>query len=406
MLEQLLHDERLYAGNPDFDYMLGVVALRENANTIALHALERVVLQSPERAGAWIDLAIAHARLGETETAATLLEYVENTFEVPPALRQAIDRARQQLLTARITSGWHGEITLGKGWDSNANSGLGIDRLTLTLDGTPAEFLVAPEFQVHSDTFLQLGGRVRRSWDTALANAPGRLMITANARVKNYHSEKNFNIGDTGLLAVYQQPLLGGDAELSTGAQQIRLGGQTLLKIRHIQLAWGQRLNDFKPGTSCRAQAGPEYEVRSYSDRHYLDGNITWVGGQLICSFGGNDTALSFKAGTDRPQDTRPGGMARRAELTLVHRTTLWNRFATDLSLSAARSIDADGYSPVLEGNSRRRVDRYYANATVFWPVVRDMDGFASLEATRQMSNIAIFEQSGRVFMLGGRYRF
>ena len=237
-------------------------------------------------------------------------------------MRQAIDRARQQLLTARITSGWHGEITLGKGWDSNANSGLGIDRLTLTLDGTPAEFLVSPEFQVRSDTFLQLGGRVRRSWDTILGNTPGRLMITGNARAKNYHSEKNFNLGDTGLLAVYQQPLLGGDAELATGTQQIRLGGQTLLKIRHIQLAWGQRLTERKAGTSCRAQAGPEYELRSYSDRHYLDGSITWLGGQLICSSPGNDTALSFKTGIDEPEEIRPGGRARRSELTLVSATS------------------------------------------------------------------------------------
>lgn len=405
-LEQMLHDERIYAGNPDFDYMLGVVALRENANTIALHALERVVLQSPERAGAWIDLAIAHARLGETETASTLLEYVEHTFDVPPALRQAIDRARQQLLAARITGGWHGEITLVKGWDNNANSGLGIDRLALTLDGTQAEFLVSPEFQVRADTFLQLGGRIRRTWDTVMADTHGRFMVTGTARAKNYQNEKNFNIGDAGLLAAYQQPLLGGEAELVAGSQQIRLGGQTLLKIRHLQLNWGQRLAEFRSNTTCRAQGGPEYEVRSYSDRHYLDGNITWIGGQLVCSAPGNDTSLSLRMGVDEPNEIRPGGRARRSELSLVHRTALWNQFTADFSVSAARSSDAEGYSPVLDRNSRRHVDRYYANVSLYRPVAQDVDAFASLEATRQLSNIAIFDQSGRVFMLGARYRF
>lgn len=406
VLADLLRDERVYAGNPDFDYVLGVVALKAEANTIALHALERVVLQSPERAGAWVDLAIAHARLGETETAATLLDYVEQTFPVPPALRIAIDNARRQLLAMRVVGGWNGELSASIGSDSNANSGLGIDRLTLTLDGVPAEFLIAPEFRVRSDTFVQLGGRLRHAWDTTLAGAPGRFILTGTAKAKDYRNEKSFNLGDAAVQAVYQQPALVGEAELLLGTQQIRLGGETLVNIRRLQLAWGQRLAEFSPGSSCRFQAGPENELRSYPDRHYLDGSINWLGVQLICSATGNDMALTVRAGNDEPDGARPGGRTRRSELTLVHRTTLGQQVNGEFSLSAARSSDADGYSPVLEGNSRRRIDRYYASAAVYWPVSHGVEAVASLEATRQNSNIAIFNQNGRVLMLGARYRF
>ena len=406
VLADLLRDERVYAGNPDFDYVLGVVALKAEANTIALHALERVVLQSPERAGAWVDLAIAHARLGETETAATLLDYVEQTFPVPPALRTAIEIARRQLLAMRLAGGWHGEFSASIGADSNANSGLGIDRLTLILDGVPAEFLIAPEFRVRSDTFLQLGGRLRHSWDTTLTGAPGRFMLAGTARVKNYRNEKNFNLGDAAVQAVYQQPALGGEIEAAVATQQIRLGGETLVNIRRLQLAWGRRLAEFIPGANCRFQAGPENELRSYPDRHYLDGNIHWLGAQLICATAGGDTALSLRAGNDQPDGSRPGGKTRRSELTLVHRTGLWQQFSGEFSLSAARSNDADGYSPVLEGNSRRHIDRYYANAVVYWPLSNSVEALASLEVSRQNSNIAIFDQSGRGFMLGARYRF
>ncbi|MCX7170393.1 MAG: hypothetical protein NTY41_08900 [Proteobacteria bacterium] len=406
VLADMLRDERVYAGNPDFDYVLGVVALKAEANTIALHALERVVLQSPERAGAWVDLAIAHARLGETETAATLLDYVEQTFPVPPALRTALDNARRQLLAMRLAGGWHGEFSASIGHDSNANSGLGIDRLTLTLDGVPAEFLIAPEFRVRSDAFMQLGGRLRRAWDTTLAGAQGRFMLTGTAKAKDYRSEKNFNLGDATLQAVYQQPALGGEAEVSVGTQQIRLGGESLVNIRRLQLAWGRRLAELVPGVNCRLQAGPENELRSYPDRHYLDGGIHWLGLQLICATAGSDTALSLRAGNDDPDAARPGGKTSRSELTLVHRTGLWQQFSGEFSLSAARSNDADGYSPVLDGNSRRHIDRYYANAVVYWPVSYGVEALASLEVSRQDSNIAIFDQSGRVFMLGARYRF
>ena len=406
VLADLLRDERVYAGDPDFDYVLGVVALKAEANTIALHALERVVLQSPERAGAWVDLAIAHARLGEAETATTLLDYVEQTFPVPPALRTALDNARRQLLTMRLARGWHGEFSAGFGYDSNANSGLSIDRLTLTLDGVPAEFLISPEFRLRSDTFLQLGGRLRRAWDTAFAGSPGRLMLAATVKAKDYRNEKNFNLGDAGFQAVYQQPVLGGEAEVMLGTQQIRLGGDPLVNIRRLQLGWGRRLAEFSPSSSCRLQAGPENESRSYPDRHYLDGSINWLGLQLVCAATGSDTALSFRAGNDEPDTARPGGKTHRKELTLIHRTTLWQQLSGEFSMSASRSRDAEGYSPVLEGNSRRHIDRYYANATVFWPVSHGIEALASFEVTRQNSNIAIFDQSGRVFMLGARYRY
>jgi len=406
VLADLLRDERVYAGDPDFDYVLGVVALKAEANTIALHALERVVLQSPERAGAWVDLAIAHARLGETETAATLLDYVEETFPVPPGLRAALDNARRQLLTMRLARGWHGEFNAGFGFDSNANSGLNIDRLTLTLDGVPAEFLISPEFRLRSDTFLQLGGRLRRAWETGFAGSPGRFMLAATAKAKDYRNEKSFNLGDAAFQAVYQQQLLGGEAEVMLATQQIRLGGDPLVNIRRLQLGWGRQLAEFNQGTNCRLQAGPENESRTYPNRHYLDGNIGWLGLQLVCVAPGSDTALSFKAGSDKPDSARPGGKTHRKELTLMHRTVLWQQWSGEFSMSASRSRDADGYSPVLESNSRRHIDRYYANATVYWPVSHGVEALASFEVTRQNSNIAIFDQSGRIFMLGARYRY
>lgn len=406
LLADLLRDERLFAGDPDFDYVLGVVALKAEANTIALHALERVVLQSPERAGAWVDLAIAHARLGETETAAILLDYVEQTFPVPPALHAALERARRQLLAARLTGGWHGEFNASLGFDSNANSGLGIDRLTLTLDGVPAEFLIAPEFRVRADSFLQLNGRLRRAWDTVLGGVAGRFTLMGTARAKDYRNEKSFDLGDGGVLAIYQQGLLGGEAELSAGTQQIRLGGQALVNIQRLQLTWGHRLARLAPEFECRAQAGPENELRVYPSRRYLDGSIVWLNTQLVCSSAHSDTALTAKLGSDAPDQARPGGRTRRSELTLLHRTSLWGTLSGEFSFSAARSQDGEGYSPVLEGNSRRHIDRYYANATLFWPLGAGIDALASLELTRQNSNIAIFAQSGRVATLGARYRF
>jgi len=365
-----------------------------------------VVLQSPERAGAWIDLAIAHARLGETETAATLLDYVEASFPVPPALRAALERARRQLLAAKLARGWHGEMNASLGFDSNANSGLSIDRLTLTLDGAPAEFLISPDFHVRSDSFVHLGGRLRRTWDTSLGGTDGRFTLQGTLRAKDYRQEKDFDLADGGIMTIYQQAMAGGEGELAVGTQNIRLGGKPLVNISHVQLAWGYRLTPLDASSDCRAKAGPESELRSYPDRHYLDGSILWLAAQVSCASALGDTALSLKAGSDRPREGRPGGQTQRSELSLFHRARPWRQLSAEISLAASRSSDADGYSPVLDGDSRRRIDRLYANAAVSWPVSAGIEALASVEITRQRSNIAIFDQNGRVMMLGLRYRF
>lgn len=405
-LARLMKYERLYAGNPDFDYLLGIVALKANANTLALHALERVVLLRPERAGAWIDLAIAHARLGEIDTATTLLDHVEQSFAVPPALRTALDDARRQLLAERIAGGWHGNLWTILGFDSNANSGLSIDRLTLTPGGIPAVFEIAPEYRSRSDGFMQMGGTLHRSWDTNFAGSDGKLVLHLAGRLKTYGQEKDFDLADSGIFAGYQRPLFGGEGEWGASSQHIRMGGSPLLNVNLLQMSWGRPMTKDGRYADCYPKGALEKEYRNYPSRHYLDGEILWLGGQLTCSTGIGDFSLVLRAGADKPSDARPGGISQRKEMTLLHQQTLWGKLNAEFSLSLSVSEDAEGYSPMLDNYSHRHIDRRFGRVVIFWPLTAKVEGMAALEITRQKSNILLFDQNDDAISIGARYRF
>jgi tetratricopeptide (TPR) repeat protein len=110
-LDALLTDEQARAGDPDYDYLLGVAALEAGELQLALDALERVVLHRPTHAGAWLDLAVVHARLLDAASAEAILAHVEQTFDPPPALRAQILQARRLLAPDALQAATRGMAT-------------------------------------------------------------------------------------------------------------------------------------------------------------------------------------------------------------------------------------------------------------------------------------------------------
>jgi tetratricopeptide (TPR) repeat protein len=116
-----LQSER--AGDPEYDYLLGVSALELGRNTEAVFALERVLAVQPNSAPARAQIARAYFNLKETDTAKREFETVKSQ-EVPPSVRDTIDRyleaisrvAEAERLSARFF------LEFATGYDSNVNS--------------------------------------------------------------------------------------------------------------------------------------------------------------------------------------------------------------------------------------------------------------------------------------------
>jgi tetratricopeptide (TPR) repeat protein len=134
-----LQSER--AGDPQYDYLLGVAALDSGRNTEAVFALERVLAVQPNSAPARAQIARAYFNLKETDTAKREFETVTKQ-NVPPAVRATINRYLEAIDRVADTERFSARFFLefATGYDSNVNNaptisdfvvpGLGTLRLT------------------------------------------------------------------------------------------------------------------------------------------------------------------------------------------------------------------------------------------------------------------------------------
>lgn len=138
-----LADER--AGNPEFDYLLGIAALDAGHLTEAVFALERVLSVEPDNAAARAELARAHLNLGELEQAKYEFENVKRQ-DLPDSVERTIDDYLATIATESSRKRTIYDIFLqtGLGYDDNVNSATdssqvavpALGGLLLSLDGS------------------------------------------------------------------------------------------------------------------------------------------------------------------------------------------------------------------------------------------------------------------------------
>lgn len=128
--EILEPQEIVYAGQPDYDYLLGLSAVESARTGQATLALERVVNLKPDFAGARYELARAYYYLGDYDLARGHYEQV--LTESPPALlankiTSALNSIERRLWNS--SSFLSGHFKIGGGYDQNATNGPDTDTL-------------------------------------------------------------------------------------------------------------------------------------------------------------------------------------------------------------------------------------------------------------------------------------
>jgi len=143
-----LQSER--AGDPEYDYLLGVAALGIGHNTEAVFALERVLAVQPNSAPARAQIARAYFALKETDTAKREFENVKKQ-DVPPEVRTTIDRyldAIDRITDAeKFKARFYIEFTLG--YDSNVNSATQVESVAVPGIGYQTATLLPASRKLH-----------------------------------------------------------------------------------------------------------------------------------------------------------------------------------------------------------------------------------------------------------------
>lgn len=152
--ERLTAHESRYAGNPLFDYLLGVAALDSGNASEAIFSLQRALAVAPGFSGARLELARAWYDTGQHEMARPLFERVLE--EEPPApVRAVVVRYLVAIDAAppRPRARFQPYAELFAGHDSNANGS--------TADEQFMGFLLNPANVETSSPFIEAGAGFR-----------------------------------------------------------------------------------------------------------------------------------------------------------------------------------------------------------------------------------------------------
>jgi tetratricopeptide (TPR) repeat protein len=190
--ELLVALETQRAGDPEFDYLLGIAALDSGRATQAIFALERVLAVNPAHARARAEIARAYFLVGETAAAKREFESVKDQ-QVPPAVAATIDRFLDAINRLADTDRTHiaGYIEATVGRDTNVNSGPGVSQVAIPLFGGAFTTLNASGRKT-SDNFGSIAGgaSLRHPLTTDLA-----LLAGLNVSKRVNATQDTFDVG-------------------------------------------------------------------------------------------------------------------------------------------------------------------------------------------------------------------
>src|SRR4051812_7406103 len=151
----LLPQESARAGDPEFDYLLGVAALDSGNLERAVFALERVLAVQPNNHLARAEIARAYLAMGERDSARREFETVRRQ-PIPEDAKATIDRYLSAIAASDVTQ-VTGFVELGVGYDTNVNSATANSQIAVPVLGGTI-FDLDRNSKRRSDTFAALSG--------------------------------------------------------------------------------------------------------------------------------------------------------------------------------------------------------------------------------------------------------
>ncbi len=159
--ELLLPQEPNRAGDPEFDYLLGISALDAGDPERAIFALERVLALQPNNHVARAEIARAYLAVGEREAARREFQTVR-AQQIPEDAKATVDRFLSAIAAADVTQ-VRGYFEAGFGWDSNVNSATAQNQIAVPFfGGALFDFSTSTNRSDHFGSFAGGGSFTRK----------------------------------------------------------------------------------------------------------------------------------------------------------------------------------------------------------------------------------------------------
>ncbi len=213
------------AGDPAFDYQLGIAAIDTGRYGDAIIALQRVLAVQPNNAAARAELARAYALAGDIDTAREQFATVVDDPSLPDPVRQRFTGFVRQF-DKQIAGGGSdisGFVDASLGHDNNINSATELNSIVIPLFSFLGPGQLGAQAQAQSDEFFDLTAGI--SGVTAISRQD-RLFASALGNIRENFSSAAFDQAALTGTVGYAHSFASGDVvSLSGQVQQFWLGG-------------------------------------------------------------------------------------------------------------------------------------------------------------------------------------
>ncbi|MBT8143971.1 MAG: tetratricopeptide repeat protein [Gammaproteobacteria bacterium] len=276
------------AGDPSYDYLLGLALLETGDPGRASLALERAVEQDARFAGARLDLARAYYASGDYRAAQTELEALRG-LNPPPQAQQAIEEYLALIANRQRRLRMEYRLRTRVGYDSNANSAtaaedfLGFDLIERSRETASA--------------FAEYGGAV-----TMLKPLSTRLVLDTRLNLRQRNNPGASFVNSTaGDISVGLRHVKEGETRsLRLQSYRLNIDGDLNSRGTSLNASWERNLRRrLRGGVSLRygqTRFGDALKVKDV-DQLLLGTNVLWSYG----SAGRGTLGATLLAGTDDP---------------------------------------------------------------------------------------------------------
>ena len=388
------------AASPESDLTSGQRLNAYGQYAQATELLEAALLRSPDDLRIQLEYAIALAGSGSVITAQHLLLQLSNEAKLDSETRRQINYLIQKnKIRAYVSKLPKGSASIVVGHDDNLLSASNQGAFELTLPGGNLGVTPSADQLPKAGFFTRIGIQFDGTLQGDLFQIPAQPVHYGLFISQTHAADRLANRTHWGLLLEINHSLFPG-SYIKTSHQQMRAHAASA--YRQFLLAGGLTMGSTVWGHRCQTRLGADVQTRSYEQTKQLNGIYTGLQTHTSCQNTG--LQLTTRLGIDEAtQVSRPGGNQLQTAIKLAYNKQL---LTGSLRAQAEWSWqqDADGYSPLLNNNRARRLQRTtyrveyrgQVNNSLF-----DWQPYASVELQQQIANIPLFSLRKRVITFG-----
>lgn len=389
-----------YAGEPRFDYLLGLAALEAGKNTESVFAFERCLAVDPLNGLCRVQIARAYYRLGETENARNEFYTVRKSnppAEVMSATAQYLNMIMKQEEQLSRT-GWSGYAELQAGYDSNASTGINQSQVS----ALPEIFQSSYTGTSNGDGFgsISAGANMRRPVAEALV-AYGSLSLS-----QREHSEldtlDNQSVDLSGSLALSRGV---DNYQFRLNAQNYSVDGEEYRYTYGGTVQWQHAF-----GSGLFANSYLQYLQFTYPDqdardsvRPTLGGAVSWALDMMMSPV---VYASAYVAREEYDEESSNisnqgiGGLRLGGQLSVLDRVQL------QFNASVERRKSGDDFNLIGTGLLERVENQYDTSLAVQWQPIKNAFIKPQVGYTRNDSTVVTYDYDRLQSSVSFRYEF